>query len=239
MDAPGGFAGRRVAHRHVASALDQRPVHAQPFQGAEGLVHRVALADATQVQPHVRCQQLDGPALGIEPDQAIADGLARLGQAGGIGQFVAAPRPPPQVDAGPDRDVEGPAALLGQGLCALQDEPKVGAHGDLEPLAGGAGEFAEFALGIIIAHDVVKLLDAPEGRLGCPAGAGGVGRVEHDAEGHAHLRPLELKTGQDRGVPRHRGAGRRRQPERRQEPGARPPEAGPMTAPRNRPQKSQ
>jgi hypothetical protein len=175
--------------------------------GERGL-QDVPLGDAAQVEPHAGGGEAHAAGVGVEREPAPADAGAGGVERGSLGERAPAARLAPEGDQRAHGGIEG-------AIARARDVDRAGEHGEQrrahrDPRARPALEAAQLARGAPVAHHVLERGDAGEGGTGRPARAAVVGRVEHDARGHAHVHLGELaahRRGRLRGE-RPRGPGR-------------------------------
>jgi len=164
---------------------------AQAFQQGHGLVRRESLADAAQVQLHVRPAQIGRAMVRVE-DQRRRTGQRFCGSdVGGIGDLRDTPRPPPQVNQWRGSHVERAAALAREPLRCIEDAKQIVADVN-GPGARLPAERHQLAVIPVVAHDRVERRDACKRLVGRAARRRVACREEHDARLGAHLARREL-----------------------------------------------
>ena len=201
-DPPAFAPGWRVAYQDVTTPIDQRTANSLRNQRLHRPVNRIPDGDPPQVQLHPGHFQLgDGP-IGPQLQVPVSHPLPRLGQHVGGGQLTAAAGSPPQPGERPHRGVERPVGLARQVDGGPQHPVQVVTEGHFGPRTRGFAQQREFAVLLVIAQDVVELLDPLEGPAGGPVCGVRIGGIYYDAERHPHQLLVEFVALFSRGAGR-------------------------------------
>ena len=163
-----GLTGRRTAGRQVPAGVDDGLVDAELFQLQQGLIDGIALADAAEIQSHVRLGQPCGVGGRVQHQGLVSHGRPGLAKPLFRRQLPLSPSASPELCEGSDGDVEGTLRLLADLLCAGQNVPQVVTQREGLRRGGGIAEPTEFAVAGVVAEAGIQGRDSRERRVEGP-----------------------------------------------------------------------
>jgi hypothetical protein len=150
-------------------------------------VGRVSLRDTPGVEGHAGLRDSDGARPGVDRQQPVAGYRTRGRKLLGSRKFDLPPRAAPEPGERADSDVKGAVGPNREILRRLQDCQQILA--DRDRLTDRTSrDAAQLAVRAVVAQGAVELRDTCEGGIGRRVGFECLMRVEHHANGGAHMR---------------------------------------------------